>query len=593
MLIDTTYSVEFPISNVVLKGTFSPQPGLTAVIGPNGVGKTFTTIELTRYLLYGKKALRGAAPDYKKLDATGHFVIRGAQYEITRNQKTEEIRDAIGEIMAVGATEVTKKITELMGYGLDVFDIANASVQKRADLFGQMIPSRRKQLIDEVVGLTTNEHVEKVCRTEASGLRREAEALTRQFHVPREPVRPKGYTPSAELSQKLEAARMLQTRADRIANAIRPFEYPELPLEIRGSSRMEGNEIQNVEERVKEFEAFEREQTRLNNILQEPFRQPTFTNEELEIAKQRLQLKAILLDEVVCPKCGTAFVPGHDHITLPEGPDLTTKEIEIEQLALQKVVRFNQTASALEELIADAPRDTRAELKALYHRRDIWTAYDSSMERAKAQEEINQEAYAALKELGEAPGRAALDKMADQLVDARVYEAALERYSIDQAEFTRLSGEISEKERLAKEFVRGAEELAGARADLKTLLSPVLSQVASRLIDDMTYGKLTSVEVDEDMEIEVNGQRIETLSGGGETVANIALRLALGQVLVAQTFPVFFGDEMDADADDVRRAAITDALRALVDKKHLKQIILVTHRGVDIADHVIDLGDTG
>jgi hypothetical protein len=48
---------------------------------------------------------------------------------------------------------------------------------------------------------------------------------------------------------------------------------------------------------------------------------------------------------------------------------------------------------------------------------------------------------------------------------------------------------------------------------------------------------------------------------------------------------------MDADADNVRREAVAEAMRALIDNGHLKQIILITHRGVDIADHVVDLGD--
>lgn len=590
MLINTTYSVEFPISNVELRGTFSPQPGLTAVIGPNGVGKTFTTIELTRYLLYGKKALRGAAADYKKLSASGRFVIRGSEYQIFRTPKKEEIFDVAGNILAVGADAVTKKVVELMGYGLEVFDIANASVQKKADLFGQMIPSKRKQLIDEVVGLTNIEHLEKQLRTEATGQRREAEALTRQLRVPQEPVRPKDYTSSAELGAKLEELRILQARADNIANTIRPFEYPETPHS--SVKRPAAGEVEDTEGYLKNFEAFESERIRLEKLTL-PQNYAAFTREQLEIAAQRLMAKTILADTVTCPKCGNAFVPGHEHVELPDGPDLDKQTIANELMLIEKHERAQEAAVELAELMEDFPPDPRTELKTLYHRRDVWTAYDSRMEHAKAQEQANQEAYKALRELGEAPGQDMLDRMADRLVDARVYEAAVERYFADQTEFERLSAEISEKERLSKEFVRGAEELSSARADLKTLLSPILSQVASHLIDDMTYGKLTSVQVDEDMEIEVNGQRIETLSGGGETVANIALRLALGQVLVAQTFPVFFGDEMDADADDVRRAAITDALRALVDKKHLKQIILVTHRGVDIADHVIDLGDTG
>lgn len=187
--------------------------------------------------------------------------------------------------------------------------------------------------------------------------------------------------------------------------------------------------------------------------------------------------------------------------------------------------------------------------------------------------------------------QAVLDALQDELVASQVYEAARERYDTDKLLYETLTAEIAEKQRMAEEYTKGGQALADARATLKAYLAPSLSRVASALIRDMTHGKHESIIVDEDMEITVSGQRIETLSGGAETVANIALRIALGRVLVSSTFPVFLGDEMDGDADDVRREAVLEALVSL--KEHLSQIILITHRGADVADHVIDFGYTG
>src|SRR3546814_15623569 len=86
--------------------------------------------------------------------------------------------------------------------------------------------------------------------------------------------------------------------------------------------------------------------------------------------------------------------------------------------------------------------------------------------------------------------------------------------------------------------------------------SPSLSRVATSLIHQMTNGVLTSVEVDEDMNIMVDGQDIATLSGAGATVANLAIRIGLGRVLVSRIFPVFIGDEIDS-AMDAERAEAT------------------------------------
>jgi DNA repair exonuclease SbcCD ATPase subunit len=237
------------------------------------------------------------------------------------------------------------------------------------------------------------------------------------------------------------------------------------------------------------------------------------------------------------------------------------------------------------------PRDPTRELADARERQRVWDQYDRDKERYDRQMAANRESMAKLRELGPVPGQEAINALSDLLTECIIYENNLHVYEEAKHTFEQLTAEIEEKRTMAEEFRKGAEALSDARATLKTLLAPSLTRVASKLIRDMTNGKLTDIVVDDEMEISVNGQRIETLSGGGETVANLALRLALGQVLVAHTFPVFIGDEMDSDADDSRRAGIAEAFVGLRDRGHLKQIILITHRSLDIADENIILGD--
>jgi len=251
------------------------------------------------------------------------------------------------------------------------------------------------------------------------------------------------------------------------------------------------------------------------------------------------------------------------------------------------VVEHNEALRALGRL--PLPVDKAKELEALEELEAEWEMFERRMEHVVEQLAVNRKAEAALRGIGNLPSDAEIDAVADSVVEARVYEAAAAVYVNDVAQFEKLTADIAEKNRLAKEFKRGSEEMADARATLKAYLAPAISRVASSLIADMTNNTLTDVIVDEDMEITVNGQSLETLSGGAETVANIALRLALGQVLVRQTFPVFLGDEMDGDQDERRREATLEAMVAL--KKRVKQLILITHRNVEVADHVIDFGD--
>lgn len=578
-----TYSVVFPTSGVSLKGEFKPQPGVTAVIGPNESGKTFTTIELTRYLLFGKKALRGAAADYKKLDAEGEFVIRGSVYTIARNSKKETVKDAVGTVLAVGPEEVTNKVISLLGYGLAVFDIANASVQKKASLFGDLRPADRKKLIDEVIDLVDYERAEKALRAEATTLKREAEAMTRTLTLPQEPTKPTDYLESTKLRSEYDTLSEIWDKAQLLANRMRPVDEPVEPNVTRVS-------YEDFQQLLSDRDAFvenEADRRRLQVIIDRDKDVVPYTREQLEAAAERLAINDLMANALTCPKCGEEFVPGHEHVTLPDGPDLTKEEI---REALQALTVFDEAQSARAAL-AKLPKltDPSDKLEAARDSRNAWDAYETAFAAAELQREKNIEAEKALRELGDLPNKADLDYMRERITDAQVYEKTYASYLDAKTAYDTNSGLIAEYTKRSADFKAGAELLTEARASIKSSLSPTLSAVASNLMDTMTRGKHTTITVDDDMEVLVGNQPLNTLSGGAATVANLALRLALGQVLVAGSFPVFLGDEMDSDADEDRRETVATALQTLIAKKLLKQVILVTHRSVDIADHVHDL----
>jgi exonuclease SbcC len=93
--------------------------------------------------------------------------------------------------------------------------------------------------------------------------------------------------------------------------------------------------------------------------------------------------------------------------------------------------------------------------------------------------------------------------------------------------------------------------------------------------------------VDEDMNITADGQDVSTFNGAHATMINLALRLALGQVLVARVLPLFIGDEIDSDADEANAQAIADALMTCKDQ--LKQIVLISHKRLEGVDHEVML----
>lgn len=178
-----------------------------------------------------------------------------------------------------------------------------------------------------------------------------------------------------------------------------------------------------------------------------------------------------------------------------------------------------------------------------------------------------------------------MDDLDKAYVEARVYETQMHAFDRDSKAQAELNAVIAEKLRRAAEYKRGGEALVKARASVKAYLAPSLSRVSTALIQQMSGGVFSNMVVDEEMNVTVDGQDIATLSGAGSTVANLSLRLALGQVLVRNIFPVFISDEGDADLSTSRAQFTAECLSNLKDQ--LNQIIIITHKDVTTADHVI------
>jgi DNA repair exonuclease SbcCD ATPase subunit len=315
--------------------------------------------------------------------------------------------------------------------------------------------------------------------------------------------------------------------------------------------------------------------------------EPKYTREQLEAASERLILADVLADEVTCPDCGSNFVPGKGHVHLPDGPDLGRDIIRegmqrLEKQEAAKLARVQLMALATIDKPLDNLDATRDAILA-------WQAYDKQVADIETRMKLNAEVERELYML-DVPSDEDLNYLRDRLSDSQMYERDYTNYIKLQERFDNLSAEIAELSKRAKAFKEGHTELVNARASIKSYLSPAISAAASNIMHQMTNGKHSVVTVDEDMDVTVGTQPLNTLSGGAATIANLALRLALGQVLVSETFPVFFGDEMDSDADGERRETVVEAMQSLVKRGLLKQVVLITHRGVDIADHVYDLG---
>ena len=97
---------------------------------------------------------------------------------------------------------------------------------------------------------------------------------------------------------------------------------------------------------------------------------------------------------------------------------------------------------------------------------------------------------------------------------------------------------------------------------------------------DLTNGRYTELELDEDYLATLmdEGEPKPVISGGEEDVANLALRLAISQMIAdraGQPLSLLVLDEIFGSLDEERRGAVVELLRGLADR--FPQVILITH----------------
>jgi DNA repair exonuclease SbcCD ATPase subunit len=176
---------------------------------------------------------------------------------------------------------------------------------------------------------------------------------------------------------------------------------------------------------------------------------------------------------------------------------------------------------------------------------------------------------------------AALPLAVERLQAAQQYEAAHARYAEESERFHTLLGEITAKSADRDGWRAAREALADLRGRIKTYLVPSLNRVASHLLAQMTGGQRSSIVVDEEFNVTVDGQRLDTLSGSGKACSNLALRIGLGQVLTNNVVSVFVGDEIDASMDADRARSTQNSIAKLT--ASISQILIISHKEVDVS----------
>lgn len=629
MIEQLTFTVRFPPTDHYPLGrhfdrTIDFTTGMTAITGANEAGKTLV-LEMIEFLLFGSAALRGKAEDYKALKAQGTVSIRGTRYRIERTIRSAGI--ALGDdVLAVGTKPVNARILQILGYGLDVFRVANVANQGDAERLSRMKPTERKAMVDKLIGADQLEAIANWCGDQALGVTREIAGLETGLAEPREPVRPDGYQPATELQDEVRELRAARDRAVELraflANEPAVPAVGAAPTEIPIETLDKADQILGL--RTYSFDlAAVQAQHDAHDLWKErqafvhrAFPQPTLTQEQVDRERHRQglndDLKRLRKTPVLTCPCGKPFTTADAEIArieaeLAEIPVLKgIYDLDIEARALRTwskpevqaewqrlaaapqtdapehspseakgAVHVNEVKEALRQLgVAGC---SRAEIRTLAAGVRAWTATVKAAVSAQARrDEWEREASAARLTLAAMPDLEQLPALEVRLGQAQVYEAQLEAYTAARAEWDAKQARLAELRDEQTSWRNGKAAMNEVRQDTKTYLAPALSRVASHMLAEMTGGQRGRIVVDEDFEIQVDGQPLNTLSGSGKVCANLAVRLGLGRILTNGVFPVFMGDEMDASMDADRAGHLHDALCALEGK--LRQILIITHK---------------
>ncbi len=137
--------------------------------------------------------------------------------------------------------------------------------------------------------------------------------------------------------------------------------------------------------------------------------------------------------------------------------------------------------------------------------------------------------------------------------------------------------------RLAAEIERWNEldrAFGELRTELNQQLRPDLRERAALFVQELTRGRYDDLELSEDYvpTIVEDGEAKPVISGGEEDVVNLALRLAISQMIAdraGQPLSLLVLDEIFGGLDEERRQAVMDLLRAVADR--FPQVILISH----------------
>jgi exonuclease SbcC len=224
-----------------------------------------------------------------------------------------------------------------------------------------------------------------------------------------------------------------------------------------------------------------------------------------------------------------------------------------------------QDAHAADQLTSTLDEDVKTRKRQLDELGFSDTGYHSAKESKEASEQAQLEAQRRL-------DRARLG-WESALAERRRIQQRRDERAVRETEVQGAKRDLLLREELDRAFT-------DLRTDLNAALRPDLSEIGSGFLRDLSRGRYSDFELDEDYRATLleDGEVKPVISGGEEDIVNLALRLAISQMIAdraGQPLSLLVLDEVFGSLDEDRRAAVVDLLRGLGDR--FPQVILITH----------------
>jgi exonuclease SbcC len=247
--------------------------------------------------------------------------------------------------------------------------------------------------------------------------------------------------------------------------------------------------------------------------------------------------------------------------------------------------QFAPLAARSARLSALAEREPQVKAQVTQLKKDLAAAKKliAGLKKQQSASKFSETGYTALRADFEAASTALNTAKLDGAVVEKDLEAA--RHARATAEAQRVELErmqqrlrvLNTDRRLHDELDRAYSDM---RADLNQHLRPEISELASGFLAELTDGRYSELELDDEYNVVVleDGIPKPVISGGEEDLANLVLRLAISQMIAeraGQAFSLLVLDEVFGSLDETRRHNVIELMRRLHDR--FEQVVVITH----------------